>query len=130
MKIKTILFAASLMLAAVDLPGQNININEPPAVAAMMDKFEARSRAKPEVEGWRIQLIATTDRQKVEDEKRRFQSLYPNIRADWVHSKPYYKLQAGAFATRLEALRMLKYLRRDFPGAYPAMDKIKPEELF
>lgn len=108
---------------------QGIIVKEAPAVAQLMQKFIEYNRTKPELDGWRIQLLATTDRQKVESEKTRFQSLFPNIAVDWVHSKPYYKLRAGAYTNRLDIYQMLYVIRKEYPGAYPAADKLKPEEL-
>jgi len=61
--------------------------------------------------------LATTDRRKVEREEAKFISRYPTIRVNWEHSKPYYKLKAGAFATKLEATRTLKELKKDYHSA-------------
>ena len=108
----------------------SIKINEEPEVVAIMDNYTQINAQTITVEGWRIQLLATSDRTKVENAKRRFQTLYPNIFVDWTHSKPYYKLRAGAFGSKLEATRMLYALKQDYPTAYPAKDDtIKPIEL-
>ena len=80
--------------------------------------------------GWRIQILATTDRQNMESALRQFRNLYPSIPVDWLHTKPYYKVRAGAFTTKRDALRTLYILKADYPGAYPVQDnQIKPEEL-
>ncbi|MEZ4950403.1 MAG: SPOR domain-containing protein [Saprospiraceae bacterium] len=108
---------------------QNIAITETPPIGSMMKRFAEINAEKEEVPGWRIQLLATTDRQKVESEMQKFKMLYPDIKVDWSHSKPYYKLRAGAFGSRLETYHMLYVIKNDYPGAYPAADKLKPEEL-
>lgn len=113
-----------------NLEAQNIVINEDPAVAELMSSFISINKSKVNVDGWRIQLLATTDRNRMENEKQNFQYQYPNIAVNWVHEKPYYKLRAGAFASKLEATRMLYILKREYPGAYPAKDRqIRPGEL-
>ena len=95
-----------------------------------MTRFIGQNQSKTTVPGWRIQLLATNDRQNMETALRRFEDLYPSIPADWLHAKPYYKVRAGAFASKREALRTLYILRSDYPGAYPVQDnQIKPEEL-
>ena len=107
-----------------------INVTEDSAVSDLMNRWSEINQATLTVDGWRIQLLATSDRAKVENAKRRFQTLYPNIFVDWTHSKPYYKLRAGAFASKLEATRMLYLLKKDYPTAYPAKDDtIRPAEL-
>ena len=82
------------------------------------------------MEGWRVQLLSSTDRQGVEAGKSRFLNLYPTVPADWVHEKPYYKLRVGAFRTRQEALSFVMELKDAFPGAYPAKDpNIHPRDF-
>lgn len=109
---------------------QNITISEQAAISQMMQRFVEINRSKVAVDGWRIQLLATTDRTKLDSALRNFQSRYPNIAVDWVHERPYYKLRAGAFTSKLAATRVLYSLKRDYPSAYPAQDKnIRPQEL-
>lgn len=109
---------------------QNISINEDYPISQMMDSYIAKNKSTYNIEGWRIQIMATTDRRKMEAAKSDFLMKYPQILVDWTHSKPYYRLRAGAFATKLEAVRLLYKLKRDYPSAYPAKDnKINPQEL-
>ena len=79
------------------------------------------NRTNPKVEGWRVQIMANTDREQVEEVLQRFRLAYPDTAADWVYDKPYYKLRAGAFRSRPEAVAFVSSLF-DFPGAYPAKD--------
>ncbi|MCR9286001.1 MAG: SPOR domain-containing protein [Bacteroidetes bacterium] len=107
-----------------------ITVSSEAKISKMMDRFVEINQSKKFIEGWRIQLLATSDRQRVETAKVQFQSLYPNIYADWKHTAPYYKLRAGAFASKLDAIRMLYVLKQDYPTAYPTRDNsIRPSEL-
>jgi hypothetical protein len=102
----------------------------PFGVNQMVDRYVEMQKATSAVRGWRIQLLATTDRQEMESTLYRFQILYPYIKVDWEHVQPYYKIKAGAFQSKLEAYRMLYLIKRDYPGAYPAIDQaIKPSEF-
>jgi hypothetical protein len=100
---------------------QEIQINEAPAVTQLCRNWVNSNRAMPRVEGWRAQILSTTDRQQADEARNRFRLAYPEVPADWVHEKPYYKLRAGAFRSRLEAVAFISQLI-DFPGAYPAKD--------
>lgn len=125
-----LLTAWCLCLAAVGLQAQNVRINELPAVTQMLNKYTADNKARTSTSGWRIQVLATTDRQKLEQTRQQFQSRYPNVLIDWIHSKPYYKLRAGAYVTKLEAMRLKYILERDYAGIYLVKDdNIKPSEL-
>ena len=130
--MKKLLLCAVLFLVSFFAAQAQGVINEKvePNIASLMTRFVELNKATPTLKGWRIQILATTDRQRMEDALRQFGSLYPSIPADWVHSKPYYKVRAGAFTSKRDALRTLYILKRDYPTAYPVQDdQIKPEEL-
>lgn len=122
--------ALFLLLATAALSAQNVKVEEPENIARVMERFVEFNKSKQFVDGWRVQILATPDRQRLENARQSFQERYPNVSSDWVHSKPYYKLRAGAFATKLEALRLLYILKEDYPAAYLVRDnQVKPEEL-
>jgi hypothetical protein len=111
------------------LSAQEVQLNEPPEIAQLVKNWTNNNRTNPRVEGWRVQIMASTDRIQIEDGRNRFRSIYPNIPAEWVHEKPYYKLRVGAFRTRQEAVGFISNIT-DFPGAYPAKDSnIHPRDF-
>ncbi|MEO1514004.1 MAG: SPOR domain-containing protein [Bacteroidota bacterium] len=127
--MKRLLFLL-LLCPSLFLQAQSVTVTEEPAITRMMDRMVEINRSNDQVEGWRIQILATTDRRKMEDAKSRFLANYPNLAIDWIHAKPYYKLRAGAFTSRLEAARLLHEIKRDYPSAYLAKDNsIAPREL-
>ena len=80
--------------------------------------------------GYRVQLVSTTDRLRLEETEARFRRRFPEYPSDWVHEPPYYKLRTGAFVDRGRATTFLYRLKREFPSAYPAMVRdIRPSEL-
>ncbi len=124
------LFCLLIGFSLSSLNAQNVMINEDFPIGQMMDRFVEKNKSTGEMEGWRIQIMATTDRSKVETAKRDFLQKYADINIDWTHSKPYYRLRAGAFATKLDAIRLLQTLKKDYPSAYLVKDnKISPREL-
>ncbi len=116
-----VVFLLSSLLGLAPLQAQEIQINEAPAIAQLCRNWVNNNRATPRVEGWRAQILSTTDREQADEARNRFRLAYPEVPADWVHEKPYYKLRAGAFRSRLEAVAFIAQLI-DFPGAYPAKD--------
>ncbi|MBI5915843.1 MAG: SPOR domain-containing protein [Bacteroidetes bacterium] len=130
--MKKIILPVFLLIASFSTVMAQGQVNEKldPNVAALMKRFVETNKSTKTINGWRIQILATTDRQRMEDALRQFGSLYPNIPADWVHNKPYYKLRAGAYVSKRDALATLYVLKNDYPTAYPIQDsEIKPEEL-
>ncbi len=122
-----------LILSAAVAPGfaqGKVLIKEDPVVTEMMERYTQANKARKTVDGWRVQILATPDRQNLDRSLQTFQYRYPNLAADWVHHNPYYKIRVGAFANRLEAMRLLHLLKPDYPGAYLVADKeMKPAEL-
>lgn len=106
-----------------------VQISEDPSVASLVQKHKDQNSMSTTISGWRIQLLATTDRRKVENEESKFIQRYPLIRVDWEHSKPYYKLKAGAFVTKLDATRLLKELKKDYSSALLTKSNVRISEI-
>lgn len=113
------------------LPAQSVQVKIDPVIVEMLDQYVANNKAANTISGWRVQILATTDRQRLESVQQSFRYNYPNIPVDWVHNPPYYKLQAGAFRTKMEALRLKYILSREYEGLYLVRDEniAKPELL-
>jgi len=119
-----------LLSIGICLNAQNVLVEEDEPIGAMMERYTELNKAKSRVAGWRVQIMATPDRQRLESVKQSFQYRYPSVPVDWVHSSPYYKLRAGAFSSKLEALRLKYILEQDYPGIYLVKDDaIAPREL-
>ena len=97
-------------------------VNEPATISEMLDRYVQLNKRSTKVTGWRILIHATRDRVEMENVLRKFQYNYPNINATWVHDRPYYKVRAGAFESKLDAQRLLYVIRRDYPNASPIRD--------
>lgn len=106
-----------------------VQINEDAAVESLVQRHIDQNRISTIISGWRIQLLATTDRRKVESEESKFIRRYPLIQVGWVHSKPYYKLKAGAFANRLDATRLLKEFKKYYPSALLTKSDVRINEI-
>jgi hypothetical protein len=129
--MKRILAILLLLFAGLTLGAQEVQLNEDPAVAQLTRAWTNQNRVNPRIQGWRVQLMSSTDRQQVEEARNRFRNLFPDIPAEWIHEKPYYKLRVGAFRTRMEALAFISTTIEDiYTGAYPARDaNINPRDF-
>lgn len=108
---------------------QEVQLNETPEVAELYKTWTNQNRSMPHIEGWRVQIMASTDRTQIEAGRVRFRTAYPEVPAEMIHEKPYYKLKVGAFKSRLEALAFITNLS-EFAGAYPAKDsQIHPRDF-
>ncbi len=131
MKKLLVFLLFNFTLGIVGATAQEVQINEDPSAGQMFQSWVRANRANPRISGWRVQLMSTTDRQKIDEAKTGFRLLFPDVPADWVHEWPYYKLRVGAFRSGAEALAFIAATLRDsYPGAYPAQDEnIHPRDF-
>lgn len=127
---RILILAAFAFAFCARLSAQQIEVKEEPRIRQMMDAYISSNKARDAVEGWRIEILATTSRQEMDRVMESFQNKYPELPIDWVHANPYFKVRVGAFADKMEATRMLHMLKEDYPAAYRVIDnKMRPEEL-
>ena len=118
------------MLFLNTLAGQgNVTVSTSPSIDQMMDKFTNTNRAETSIKGWRIQIITTDDRRKMEAARGKFSGLYPNVEVNWKHVAPYYRVKVGAYENKMQLMGFLLELKNDFPGVIPVMDNIRKSEL-
>lgn len=128
--MKYLIAICGALLLCTTAPAQSsINVELEAGVKSLYNAFLKENQGAQQIDGWRLQILATTDRRQLESALQRFKNDYPSIRVDWVHTKPYYKLRAGAFSSRSEAERLKYVLSRDYSGLYPVKDKINEREL-
>lgn len=110
---------------------QEIDVFIQPEIKRLMERSYFINTNTPELNGFRVQILATTDRRELEETLTAFQFLFgETLPLDWIHEKPWYKLRAGAFLSRLEAQHLLFLLKEKYPGAYLTNSKnIKPREI-
>lgn len=109
------------MCGALSLNAQ-VSIEKSPAVERLLTRFVQDNSYETNTAGYRIQLLASTDRRSVENELGRFRTLFPTINADWIHQSPYYRLHAGAYEDKWAAVRMLYVVKREYPSAFIMRD--------
>ncbi|HAQ39013.1 MAG TPA: hypothetical protein DCX89_02460 [Saprospirales bacterium] len=116
---------------ATDSFGQGvINIYEEPEITTLMNKYKTWNELEEMVPAWRIQIINTDDRRKMESEMRRFKSIYSNIKqVNWKQVSPYYKVTVGSFESKLHGLAFLDEVKIHFPSAILINEKISKKEL-
>ena len=127
---KVLLFLIVFSCGTGVVKSQHITINEDPAIAELMDKYIQWNKENQKVQGWRIQIINTDDRRKMEKELNRFRTIFPNIEyVKWRQVSPYYKVIIGAYESKLDVLAFLQDVKEHFPSAIAIIEKINKKEL-
>ncbi len=129
--MKNLIILSAIFFFSIQMSlAQSVQVNEDYGITRMLERHSHTHKSKTEVSGWRVQILSTTDRMRMEQAKEDFLNNYPAERVEWEHAKPYYRLRVGAFPTKLEAIKLLYELKKDYPSAYPAMDNtINPRDF-
>lgn len=110
--------------------GQSLQVFESPEITALLQQFTSRNKSKVYLSGWRVQILATTDRVKLESTLAAFKAQYPYLPVNWIHDRPYYLLRVGAFTSKQEAYGLQQQLRPQYPTTYLMPDgQINPIEI-
>ena len=81
--------------------------------AIEINEFNTRD-ARRYVQGFRILVISTNDRNKANDAKALLYRYFPEMNAYMVYQSPYFKLKAGNFKTSRDAEEALSRLKMHF----------------
>jgi siroheme synthase (precorrin-2 oxidase/ferrochelatase) len=126
---KRILIFATLMGAWMTSYTQINGIYETPEISKMMDHYIKLNKSIDEIDGWRIQIVTTTDRREMDQAISKFRRKYPEQLINWTHKSPYYHVKVGAYMTKRELQGFLITLKQDFPSAIAVREKIEKTDL-
>jgi len=117
-------------LSTSGIKAQDIFVNEEPAVTDLVKKFINWNNENNYVNGWRIQIINTDDRRKMERAMSKFKSKFPYINnIAWEQVSPYYRVKVGGFNSKLKAQAFLAEVKEYFPSAITVWEKIRESEF-
>ena len=122
------LFAASQDATSFNLEDKKISINQQ-GIDALVRKYKAILISTGGVQGWRLQIKFTSKRENILPYQMKFSRLHPQIPVKIIFDSPYYKLSAGNFRTKNEALKIKHEITKNFPGSHPIATIIDPNLL-
>lgn len=95
-----------------------VEIQKDSRIEALVNLYGEHHNSFNEKPGYRIQLVASTNRDKAYNAEAKFKSKYPQFSTYLAYTSPYFKLRACDFTDRLEALRFLYSIKGQFPSAF------------
>jgi len=105
-------------------------IMEPAQITDLMERWRVYNVGNnKEVRGFRVQILATTDRRQMETIQREYERRYPDYPVHFAHNEPYWYLKTGAFITNQKAQAFMKQLGKEYPSSIVVTDMIKGEEF-
>ncbi|MGB1247503.1 MAG: SPOR domain-containing protein [Chitinophagales bacterium] len=91
----------------------------------MLEKHIEKNAETDEADGYRIQIMYSSNREEVYSKKSEVYSNFRQYKAYMVYDQPYYKLRIGDFETKVEARKFLEDVIAEYPTAFIVEDRIK-----
>ena len=125
MKLKLLLcFLIPFGLLSQNLDNK-VNIKYESGIESLISKNEKIQKDNDGILGWRIQLTFKSTKEEIKKTRKEFIKLYPNIPSYLTYDSPYYRICVGNFRTKLEALRLKNFIRKNYIEAYPVKKTIE-----
>ncbi len=137
MKVLAVILFLLVFLPVVSFSQQRavegeVTIIQDDRVNELIDKHIHANTAFSGLTGYRIQIFfdsGSNARNKANNERRRFMTLFPHTIAYVSFDAPNFKVRVGNFRTRLEAEKMLRDIQKHFQMAYVVPSKIELPNL-
>jgi hypothetical protein len=125
----TLLILSHTLFAQTDT--NSVTVHKDPRIDMLIKKqiqineFTTRD-ARRHVQGYRVLVISTNDRNKANSAKVKIYQEFPELKAYLMYQQPNIKLKVGDFKSREEAEPYLSAIQRFFPsGVYIIRDIIE-----
>jgi hypothetical protein len=105
-------------------------INEPADILQLHERMTAENGKNDTDAGWRIQILATTERRNMDREMLLFEKRFPDLSRTEKYKKPYYRILTGAEKERMELYPLLQQVQKHYPSAFIVKDPEIPKEEF
>lgn len=106
-----------------------INITQDEGIEGAVQRHKEINQGTEKIKGWCVMISASTDRSRMMDTKTQFLRDYSYVPTEWIYERPYFKLRAGAFNTKMEAAGLLQEIKELYPSAYITRGEFTPREL-
>ncbi|MDD4108863.1 MAG: SPOR domain-containing protein [Prolixibacteraceae bacterium] len=100
---------------------RNISVSQDPRIEKMLRWHIENNKIKDGLDGYLVEIFfssAMNARGQAMREKVEFLSKYPDYNVHVIYSAPNFRVRIGDFRTKSEALKLLKTIQSDYPGAF------------
>jgi len=124
MKNLFLLFFLGISLTAFSQPMGRVEVVADPRLEKMEQSFIKNNKRDQENDGFRIQVSQATERAGILKMQADLTKKYPEMKWYVEFQQPYFRLRAGDFRNRFEALGSVALLKKEFPQAYLVADRV------
>jgi len=114
-----------------------INVNQDPRLEKMLKWHTDNNKKRDGISGYRVEIFFSSSlnaKDQALNKKKEFMSRYSEYNVHVKYSAPNFRVRVGDFRTKNEALKLLRRIQKDYPGAFIVPDTIDfplltPEEI-
>ena len=129
MKLKILLYLSIPFVLTSQNLDNKLNIKYESGIEILISKSMEIKKNKDGILAWRIQLAFKSTKEEINKTRRKFIKLYPSIPSYLTYDPPYYRICVGNFRTKLEALKVKNFIRKNYIEAYPVQKNIEKSLL-
>jgi SPOR domain len=112
------------------MPDTNIRVYEPAVIRNTVQKvYDYQRYSHGTSPGFRVQIDFSQESNKANKTKSDFSGKYPGVPSYITYKQPYFRVSVGDFRCKLDAVRCLNSVKKDYPAAFIVSDKIIPPPL-
>ncbi|MEP7170137.1 MAG: SPOR domain-containing protein [Bacteroidota bacterium] len=94
----------------------------------LVKKHIAINASKMTMPGYRVQIYYGSQRAKATEIRTEVLKNFPQVPAYLIYQQPNFKLRLGDFKTRMEAMKLLDEIKREYAQAFIVKDEVKLPE--
>ncbi len=107
----------------------NLVINSNIYLDSLVEKNSKKNKFSKTIQGYRIQIFSGSERILANEIKTKFTNKFNNYPVYLIYQQPYFKVRAGDFRNKIEAMDLYKKLLDEFGEAIIIQDKINFPKL-
>jgi hypothetical protein len=119
-----------MKLSAQDKSGDaKLEIIQDHRIDSMLKRQIALNGFKKTISGFRVQIYSGQQRNKANELRGEFNSVYSDMPSYLLYQQPNFKVRVGDFRSRLEAYKFMRSLQTQFSNSFIVNDEIVIPEL-
>lgn len=124
-----LLFGSDLFAQSQDtLPGK-VTVVADARIDRILDTRLVYYKLDSTSQGYRIQILTSSDRREAMLEMENFELKYPDIPIYLKYDSPNFKLRIGDYSGKIEAHYWFVELQDEYPNLFLVPDKVNPETI-
>jgi len=95
----------------------------------LVERHKYLNKQIESIDGYRVQIFTASRRYLAQQQRAKFEAMYPEIQSYLSYEDPYYKIRVGDFLKKREADLFNNQIREEFPDSFVLSSKVLPPRV-